>query len=115
MGWHRRERSPAAAIAEVFGHDQLQWIAQQAGVHADETKRGRLSELLPEIVDLPDYLEAGISRRAWKIACGGFRRAACPAAGRSRTSLRSFSGRRKMGNGQLAGRRPNSGMRWIGP
>ncbi|MBT2326175.1 DUF937 domain-containing protein [Variovorax paradoxus] len=44
------EPLPPQAIDEVFGHDQLHHIAQQAGIGDDEARSG-LSELLPDVVD----------------------------------------------------------------
>ncbi|MDM0049705.1 YidB family protein [Variovorax sp. J22R115] len=44
------EALPPQAIDEVFGHDQLRHIAQQAGLGEDEARSG-LSELLPDVVD----------------------------------------------------------------
>lgn len=44
------EALPPQAIDEVFGHDELHRIAQQAGVGEDEARSG-LSELLPDVVD----------------------------------------------------------------
>lgn len=50
VGTGANEALPPQAIDEVFGHDQLHRIAQQAGVGDDEARSG-LSELLPDVVD----------------------------------------------------------------
>ena len=50
VGTGANEPLPSQAIDEVFGHDQLHRIAQQAGIGDDEARSG-LSELLPDVVD----------------------------------------------------------------
>jgi uncharacterized protein YidB (DUF937 family) len=50
VGTGSNEPLPPQAIDEVFGHDQLHRIAQQAGIGDDEARSG-LSELLPDVVD----------------------------------------------------------------
>lgn len=50
VGTGENQPLPPEAINEVFGHDQLSQIAQQAGVTTDEARDG-LSELLPGVVD----------------------------------------------------------------
>jgi len=50
VGTGANEPLPPGAIDEVFGHDELHRIAQQAGVRDEEARAG-LSELLPDVVD----------------------------------------------------------------
>ena len=50
VGTGANEALPPQAIDEVFGHDQLHGIAEQAGIGDDEARSG-LSELLPDVVD----------------------------------------------------------------
>jgi uncharacterized protein YidB (DUF937 family) len=50
VGTGANEALPPQAIEEVFGHDQLHRIAQQAGISDDEARSG-LSDLLPDVVD----------------------------------------------------------------
>ncbi len=50
VGTGANEAMPPQAIDEVFSHDQLHRIAQQAGIEEDEARSG-LSELLPDVVD----------------------------------------------------------------
>ena len=50
IGTGANEALPTEAVDDVFGHDELHRIAQQAGVNDDEARNG-LSELLPDLVD----------------------------------------------------------------
>ena len=50
VGTGSNEPLPAQAIDDVFGEDELQQMAQQAGISPEEARSG-LSELLPDVVD----------------------------------------------------------------
>jgi len=50
VGTGSNEPLPAQAIDDVFGEDELQQLAQQAGLSREEARSG-LSELLPDVVD----------------------------------------------------------------
>lgn len=50
VGTGANQALPPQAIEDVFGQEQLQRIAQQAGISSDEARSG-LSELLPDVVD----------------------------------------------------------------
>ncbi|MDM0040631.1 YidB family protein [Variovorax sp. J22G21] len=50
VGTGSNEPLPPRAIDDVFGEDELQQMAQQAGISSDEARAG-LSELLPDVVD----------------------------------------------------------------